>query len=89
MQTLVGAESELAVDGSTLAAAAALNPVRRRVQAVVDSRFNRARFDAEAEAAVFAERLHQAIALSTVSEELSGVRSQTVKPVTSTIWIKG
>ena len=89
VQVLVGLESELAVAGSTLVAAAAFNPVRRRVLTIVDRRFNRSRFDAETEASAFAERLHQALDLNTVIEDLSGVLSQTVKPVSSTIWIKG
>jgi hypothetical protein len=71
-----------------LIAAAAFNPVRGRVQALVDRRFNRARFDAEAEASAFAERLHRALDLNTVIADLEGVLSQTVKPVRSTIWIK-
>lgn len=89
VQVLVGAESEFAVAGSTLVAAAAFNPVRRRVQVVVDRRFNRARFDAESEASAFADRLHKALDMNTVIEDLSGVLSQTVKPVTSSIWIRG
>ena len=89
VQALVGAESELAVAGSTLVAAAAFNPVRRRVQAVVERRFNRARFDAEAEASAFADRLHRALDLNAVIADLEGVLSQTVKPARSGIWIRG
>ena len=88
VQVLVGAQSDLAVAASTLIAAAAFNQVRGRVQALVDRRFNRARFDAEAEASAFAERLHRALDLNTVIADLEGVLSQTVKPVRSTIWIK-
>ena len=88
VQIVVGAESELAVAGSTLVAAAAFNPLRRRVQAVVDRRFNRARFDAESESSAFADRLHQALDLNTVIDDLQNVLAQTVKPVVSTIWIR-
>lgn len=89
VQALVGAESELAVAGSTLFAAAAFNPVRRRVQAVVDRRFNRARFDAEAEASALAKRLHRALDLDAVVADLEVVLSETVKPVSSAVWIRG
>ena len=89
VQNLVGAETELAVAGSTLAAAAAFSPLRRRVLASVDRRFNRARFDAETEASAFAERLHKALDLSTVIGDLDTVLAHTVKPATSTIWIRG
>lgn len=88
VQSLVGAESELAVAGSTLVAAAAFNPVRRQVQALVDRRFNRARFDAESEASAFAERLHKALDVKTVIDDLEDVLSQTVKPTSSTVWIR-
>jgi hypothetical protein len=88
VQVVVGAESELAVAGSTLVAAAAFNPLRRRVQGVVDRRFNRGRFDAESEASAFADRLHQALDVNTVINDLQDVLAQTVKPVVSTIWIR-
>ena len=88
VQSVVEAESELAVAGSTLAAAAAFNPLRRRVQALVDRRFNRARFNAESEASAFAERLHKALDLSTVITDLGAVLTNTVKPVSTTIWIR-
>jgi hypothetical protein len=88
VQIMVGAENQLAVAGSTLVTAAAFSPLRRRVQAVVDRRFNRARFDAETEASTFADRLHKALDLNTVLDDLADVLSQTVKPVASTIWIR-
>ena len=51
----------MAVAGSTLVAAALFQPLRRRVQAAVDHRFNRARYDAERTAADFAERLRDEV----------------------------
>ena len=88
VQTVVEAESQLAVAGSTLVTAAAFNPLRRRVQAVVDLRFNRARFDAELEASAFAERLRKALDVNRIVADLEDVLSQTVKPISSTIWIR-
>src|SRR5690606_24120337 len=57
LQRVVPASSDLAVAASTLPAAAAFNPMRRRVQSAVDRRFNRARYDAVRTVEQFSERV--------------------------------
>ncbi len=68
---------------STLAAAALFTPVRRRVQRVVDRRFNRVRYDGDRMVEAFAVRLKDAVDLETVRADLAGVVSQALNPATS------
>jgi hypothetical protein len=60
--------STVAVAVATLAAAALFNPLRRRVQTIVDRRFNRARYDADRIIAAFAARLQDAVDVDTVQQ---------------------
>jgi hypothetical protein len=80
--------STVAVAAATLAAAALFAPVRRRVQRVVDRRFNRARYDADRTVAAFAARLKDAVDTDTVREDLSGVVQACMEPAHISVWIK-
>jgi hypothetical protein len=81
-------QSELAVAATTLAVAALFQPLRRRVQAAVDRRFNRARYDAVKTLEGFRARLHDQIDLGTLSDELLGVVDQTMQPTTASLWLR-
>jgi hypothetical protein len=85
---LLGESNDLVIASSTLAAAAAFNPVRRRIQRAVDHRFDRARYDAEREVDAFAARLTGEIALTTVTGDLDGVIRRTLAPSSSALWLK-
>jgi hypothetical protein len=80
--------SPLGVAASTLAAVALFNPLRRRVQRVVDRRFNRARYDAETTVSVFAQRLRDDIDLEAVSAEFVGAVEAAVEPVHVALWLR-
>ncbi|MGC1184906.1 MAG: hypothetical protein WBA31_07115 [Candidatus Dormiibacterota bacterium] len=80
--------SPLGVAASTLAAAALFTPVRARVQRVADRRFNRARYDAEATVAMFAQRLREDVDLDVVSTELIRVVQSSVEPVHLSLWVR-
>ncbi len=77
----------VAVAASTLAAAALFNPLRRRVQLVVDRRFNRARYDADQIVAAFAARLKDAVNLDSVRDDLTSVVDQALEPAHVSVWI--
>ena len=81
--------STLGVAASTLAAAALFNPLRARVQRVVDSRFNRARYDAEATVDAFAKRLREAIDLDAVEADLLVTVRRALEPSHASVWIRG
>jgi hypothetical protein len=85
---LLGFSSTLGVAASTLAAAALFNPLRVRVQRLVDRRFNRARYDAEATVAAFVARLRDAVDLDSVQAELLDVVQRAVEPTHATVWIR-
>ena len=77
----------VAVAASTLAAAALFNPLRRRVQQMVDRRFNRARYDADQTVATFAARLKDAVDLDAVRDDLANAVQQTLEPAHISVWI--
>ena len=80
--------SPVAVALSTLAAAALFNPLRRRVQRIVDRRFNRARYDREKLVALFGARLRDAVDSDTVVAELAGVAASSVEPAHISVWVR-
>ena len=80
--------TSVAVAAATLAAAALFNPLRRRVQLLVDRRFNRARYDAEQTVAAFAARLKDTVDLDSVRDELAVVVQQTLEPAHISVWVR-
>jgi hypothetical protein len=88
MTSFLPADSPLAVAGSTLAAAAAFNPVRRRVQEWVDRRFNRSRYDAEKVMQGFAGSLQGQVDSEGLVDGWVGVVSATMQPASVAVWVR-
>jgi hypothetical protein len=85
---LLGRDSSLAVAVATLAVAAVFQPARRRIQAAVDRRFNRRRYDAVRTIGAFSARLRDQLDLDTLSTELLGVVDQTMEPTWASLWLR-
>jgi len=81
-------KTPVAVAAATLAAAALFNPLRRRVQHMVDRQFNRTRYDADKIIAAFAARLQDAIDPDTVQAALLGAADQALEPEHASLWIR-
>ncbi len=88
LPSIVGGSSDLVVAGSTLAAAAVFSPVRRRIQAAVDRRFNRSRFDTESEVSRFTEGLSEATDIDDLTGELGALLDRTLAPASARVWIR-
>jgi hypothetical protein len=78
----------VAVAGSTLLAAAMFQPLRRRVQAAVDHRFNRASYDAERTATEFAERLRDEVDVDHLRTALATTAGGAVDPTGVGVWLR-
>jgi len=80
-------KSAVAVAACTLITAALFNPLRKRVQRLVDRRFNRSRYNAEAVVAAFTARMRQTVDFDAVRDDLVGVVHEAFQPTQVSMWL--
>jgi hypothetical protein len=87
-QAVLGATSDFAVAATTLAVAAIFDPLRRRLHALMDRRFNRSRFDAERVVQGFTTRINNNMSTDSITSDLRATLESTVAPSSLGIWVR-
>ncbi|CAA9446628.1 hypothetical protein AVDCRST_MAG82-3392 [uncultured Rubrobacteraceae bacterium] len=88
LRILTGQESQLAVAGSTLVIAALFNPIRHHIQAFIDRRFYRRKYDAARTLREFSGALRDEVELDALAGRLVGVVEETVQPAHVSLWLR-